>query len=366
MSLKSRIKQEFLSSEAFNASFLTVITGGLVVLVIIITLVHGFSAFSGESTQSVSIKDVESKNAPSSSSGVVASPHPDPQEVETGEAWPLEEEVEKKEEAAEEPQSLEDMKQQVAEQFEHLRKLWAKEGITVDREKKRIEVKGAIIRDKTQRRYPIEYVVVAEGGNTHEAMVLVKAKPSNLNAALLSLGLTPGKTVSFRLKNDPKTSDSGKDAKKEDASDGKDSEKEPAKNPVEEQGDEVEKDYEIIPPTGHVVYIYVKYEGWKEQPIRLLEDLIIDYRTGKSMKRTGWVYVGSRFAKVRLGRKLCMKYLADMERNIVATYLTGSGNSIFDINSLDGIRDTLFDVNPDTAPPMGSKVTMIFSLEPLK
>jgi hypothetical protein len=109
----------------------------------------------------------------------------------------------------------------------------------------------------------------------------------------------------------------------------------------------------------------VKYEGWKERPIRFLEDLMIDLRTGKPIERVGWIYIGSRFARVLQGRDHVVKYMADMERNIIACYLTGFGNAIFDINSLDGIYDTVYDLNPFEAPPMGAKVTLIFSLAPL-
>jgi hypothetical protein len=170
-------------------------------------------------------------------------------------------------------------------------------------------------------------------------MILVKAKPSHLNAALLSIGLKPGKTVSYKKKDPPP--------------------------PQEELDAGTASAYEVIPPTGQVVHIYVKYEGWEERKVRLLEDLLVDLRTGKVMNRVGWIYVGSRFAEVLQGRDRVVKYMADMERNIVACYLLGFGNTIFDINSADGINDALFDVNPEEAPPMGAKISVIFSLNPL-
>jgi len=236
--------------------------------------------------------------------------------------------------------SLDEMKEMISKEWDLLLKTFESEGIKVDLDKKTVEVKGAIIRDVVARRYPIEYVVVSEGGHTHEAMILIKAKPSNLNAALMSLGLNPGKTISSKKKDPPPS--------KEDIESGKTSA------------------YELIPPQGQVVYIYVRYDGWKDSPLRLLEDLIIDYRTGESMQRVGWVYVGSRFATVLQGRQRVVKYMADMEGNVVASYLKGFGNAIFDINSIDGIKDHLFDVNPDLAPPMKSKISLVFSLKPLQ
>jgi hypothetical protein len=160
-----------------------------------------------------------------------------------------------------------------------------------------------------------------------------------LNAALLSLGLEPGTTVKSKKKDPP-----------------------PPREEIEAGTASL---YEIIPPTGTKVHIYVRYDGWKERPIRYLEDLLLDLRTGKPMDRVGWIYVGSRFAEVLLGRDRVVKYMADMERNIVACYLSGFGNSIFDINDVDGVNDTLFDVNPDTAPPLHARVTVVFSINPL-
>ncbi|MHC4944179.1 MAG: YdjY domain-containing protein [Planctomycetota bacterium] len=242
-------------------------------------------------------------------------------------------------ENANEPKSMEDVKKQIETEWARLLEVFESEGISVDREKKIVEVKGAIIRDKSQPQYPIEYVIVSERGNTHEAVILVKATPSNLNAALLSLGLEPGTTVQTKKKDPP-----------------------PPKEEIEAGTASL---WEIIPPTGTLVHIYVRYDGWEERPVRYLEDLLLDLRTGKPMDRVGWIYIGSRFARVLLGRDKVVKYMADMERNIVACYLTGFGNSIFDINNVDGVNDTLFDVNPDTAPPLHAQVTVIFSINPL-
>lgn len=239
-----------------------------------------------------------------------------------------------------EPTNIEEVKKKIEVEWDQLLKVFEAEGISVNKEKKTVEVKGTIIRDpNSPRKYPIEYVIISEGGSAHEALIMVKATPSNLNAALLSLGLNPGKTITSRKKDPPP--------------------------PQDEIDSGNANEYELIPPTGQVVYIYVRYKGWNTRPIRFLEDLILDFRTGRSMKRVGWVYIGSRFAEVLDGRKRVRKYMADMERNIVACYLTGFGNAIFDINTIDGIYDTLFDVHPEDAPPMGAKVDIIFALNPL-
>jgi len=236
--------------------------------------------------------------------------------------------------------TLEQWKKETEKGWEELLVEFESEGISVDLAKKRVSVKGAIIRDKESRRYPIEYVIVTEGGNTHEAMILIRATPSNLNAALLSIGLEAGTSVIYRKKDPPPP--------QEDVEAGKTS------------------PYEVIPPAGTVMKIYVTYEGWEENKHRLLEDLILNLRTRESLERVGWVYVGSRFARVLLGRERTLQYMADMERNIAALYLTGYGNTIFDVNTLEGIDDSVFDVNPETAPPMGAPITLTFSFDELK
>lgn len=232
---------------------------------------------------------------------------------------------------------IEALKQEISDGWDDLLATFEKEGISVDLEKKQVSVKGVIIRDKESRRYPIEYVVVSEGGNTHEALILIKATPSNLNAALLAIGLEPGKTVIFRKKDPPP--------------------------PAEDVEAGRVSPYEVVPPQGTLMKIYVQYDGWEDGKPRFLEDLILDIRTNKSLKRVGWIYVGSRFARVLLGRDRVTRYMADMERNVVALYLTGYGNAIFDINTADGVDDSLFDVNPEKAPPMNAVVTLLFSLE---
>jgi len=217
-----------------------------------------------------------------------------------------------------------------------LTRLFDSQGISLDLKNKKVYVKGTVIRDSLSPQYPIEYVVVSEGGNTHEAFILIKAKPSILNAALLCLGLKPGKTVTKKEISTASDTDLSTEY----------------------------KTWVIIPPTGTVVNIYLNYDGWKDNQTKRLEDLLLNINDGTTMNRNGWVYTGSRFATVLLGRKKEKKYMADMERNIVACYLTGFGNAIFDINCLDGINDSMFDVNPEQAPPMNSKVTIIFSLDP--
>ena len=48
--------------------------------------------------------------------------------------------------------------------------------------------------DRMNAGYPIEYLMVTEGGFTHEALCLVRCLPSRLNAALLTVLVWPANT----------------------------------------------------------------------------------------------------------------------------------------------------------------------------
>lgn len=332
-------KHELFKSDGMNPVVIITVGGVVLIFALLVWFMTSMPYRAEQSGQAETAGSPAAETAGSetaeTASGKAAEPEVEGVPLDTAE--PAEGAAGKRPSSEEEKALLEDWKKSIAEEWQALQETFASEGISVDLERKRVSVKGAIIRDKESRRYPIEYVVVSEGGNTHEAMILVKATPSNLNAALLSLGLEPGTSVIYR-KKDPAPPQEDVDSGKVSA-------------------------YEVVPPCGTVMRIYVHYDGWKERPYRPLEDLIMDLRTRKSLDRVGWVYVGSRFASVLLGKERVQQFMADMERNVVALYLTGYGNCVFDVNTIDGIDDSLFDVNPETAPPLGAKVSLVFSLE---
>jgi len=213
----------------------------------------------------------------------------------------------------------------------------ATEGVTVDFEHRVVEVKGAILLNHMLPSYPIEYLIVNESGYTHEALGIVAVTPSKLNAAFLALGLTPGRTVEF-VKKDPPP-------------------------PVEDLIAGKAKEFDAIPPRGQVVDVAVRWtdeDGSTE--LRPIEDLIRYVTNGKSLPRRGFVYVGSRFHRVLIGVERQERFMADVQGNLVSLYLTGFGNCLFDMNSTEGVEAYLYDVNPETCPPQGTKVTFVFAL----
>lgn len=74
-----------------------------------------------------------------------------------------------------------------------LRRLAPKEEVWVDLERKRVVVGGAVALD----RGPIEFFACPQLTKEHESVIAVKASARLVHAALLAIGLEPGKPVSF-------------------------------------------------------------------------------------------------------------------------------------------------------------------------
>ncbi len=212
----------------------------------------------------------------------------------------------------------------------------AKEGVRIDFARKQVLVKGAILLDRMNSNYPIEYLLVTGGGYTHEAFGIVRATPSKLNAAFLALGLAPGKTVQFEKKEPPP--------------------------PMEKLISGEESEVNVIPPSGPVVDILLRWTDEKGDHYQPIEDMIRYLTNGKSLPRRGFCFVGSRFARLVIGTNREERYMADVEGNVVSLYLSGNGNCLFDMNSDEGLEAYLYDINPDTAPKRGTTVDFVFSV----
>ncbi len=212
----------------------------------------------------------------------------------------------------------------------------ATEGVRVDFAAKVVEVRGVILLDRMNAGYPIEYLIVTQGGFTHESLGMVRCTPSKLNAAFLALGLTPGKSVRF-IKKDPPP-------------------------PVEKLMSGEAREFDVVAPEGPIVDIGVKWTDDEGEHMHSIEDLIRYVTNDRALPRRAFVYVGSRFTRVVIGKDKTEKYLADVEGNITSLYLSGTGNCLFDMNSAEGVESYLYDVNPAVCPPRGTKVTFVFAL----
>jgi hypothetical protein len=223
----------------------------------------------------------------------------------------------------------------------------AEEDLVFDPQKRRIDMKAVVLRDHPSPDFPIEFLLVAQGGFAHETLFLCRVTPSLLNACFLAMGLVPGQSVRTVPTIPPPPSD--------DVLSGK------------------VLPYTIVAPQGTPVYLYVrlppergaKAEGGEvKQKILPVEDLLIDRRSGKPPPFKGWIYIGSRFTRHFFRGELKEVYVADFEGNIIATYLRGGGTTLLEWNEAED-QDDLLDVNPGTVPPRETVVDLIFTLDPL-
>ena len=213
----------------------------------------------------------------------------------------------------------------------------ADHGIHLDVEAREVLVRGATIGDARTLAYPVEYLVVTEMGQTHEALVLVRSQPSVIDACLRALELEPGGPTVVRIK-DPLP-------------------------PEEDIEAGLVSPWQVTAPHGPLIEISM---GWVDDGGQRheasLESLIIDARTGEVLEEKGWIYTGSSYANYRRGRGHKRWYKADMEGDVVAIYLAGVEVCVFERNSLDGLVDGYYFPHPEIMPPPGTPVTVRFKL----
>jgi CubicO group peptidase (beta-lactamase class C family) len=209
------------------------------------------------------------------------------------------------------------------------------QGLALDLEAGTISARGGTLHDAESLRYPIEYLMVTDRGQTHESLFVVKAQPSVLDACLRALGLAPGHPMRWVAK-DPQPSAEAL-----------------------ESGDDVP--WEASPADGPLIAIEAVWtddDGRHHR--RSLESMLIDVRDGEPVEQLDWVYTGSGIGPLRQGRSVVQTFMADLQGNVIATWLTGMGAALFERNSLDGVDDTLYTINPDTAPARNTPVTIVF------
>ncbi|MBI2192099.1 MAG: hypothetical protein HYU36_08955 [Planctomycetes bacterium] len=181
------------------------------------------------------------------------------------------------------------------------------EGLWVDAAKGQIEVQGRICLNQGL----IEYLACAQGGKEHESLLRLDCQPHDLYAALQSLGLKPGQGVEFQ--GQQKT------------------------------------------PTGDLVYLVVEWQRDGKAVSYRAEDLIWNVYEKNPMKRTGWVFVGSRLMKHPATGELL--FVASQERNIAATF--HDPFAILDHPLDTGADDTVYEAHTKLLPEAGTPARLI-------
>ncbi len=211
---------------------------------------------------------------------------------------------------------------------EALVKAAAEKGVRLLADPDRVEVAGVIV----QNRAPLECFAVVSGGREHEAVVAVtgsyprdgKKLPDRLaatiNACLLALGYERGTPVRYS------------------------------------------RDGKVLPPEGEKIRIYVEWKDAEGNRVRVrAEDLVYDIQTKRAMQRDPWVYVGSRFERDPASGETI--YLADATGDVAVTY--SWPNTIIDNITKEAADDVYYTCYTPRIPAVGTKVTLVFSRDPL-
>jgi hypothetical protein len=171
-----------------------------------------------------------------------------------------------------------------------------KEGITFDPKAQTVAVKAVV----NQPQDPIEYLLIHKKGKRHEAIFVTKSKPSVLNAALLMLGLQPGKNATVTEKTPLPT--------------------------LEEVQAGVDP-LIVTPPQGAPFYMTVRWTSPEGKPVEhCVEDMVLDLGTQQALADCSWVYLGGRLA--RLYKNEPEVYIADFEGNLISVCYLSPDNHL--------------------------------------
>lgn len=162
---------------------------------------------------------------------------------------------------------------------------------------------------------PLEFFCCVKGTNDYEAMIRSEAKPSDLHAALLALGLQPGHPVQY-----------SEAAKK------------------------------WIAPQGPPLQISLQYEKDGKPVSEPAWKWIRDTKTKKPAPPFTWIFAGSRLLPEG-------KYAADVTGYLVS--IVNFELTVIDVSQIaSNSNETLeWERNPDITPPAGAKVWMV--IEPV-
>ncbi|CAN5431829.1 hypothetical protein BH10PLA1_BH10PLA1_06760 [soil metagenome] len=180
-------------------------------------------------------------------------------------------------------------------------------GVTVDVKKKQVRVDCESLNVDIR----LEFFCVLNGTNEHESILRTAAKPSDVHAALLMCGLTPGEPVKY--------------------------------------SDATQK---WLPPHGPPLHITCEYlKDGKTVSIPAYR-MMRDAETKKTPSAFTWIFAGSRVMDDG-------KYAADTTGYMVS--VVNFDLTMIDVPNLaSNANETLeWEYNPDTVPKTGTKVTMI-------
>jgi hypothetical protein len=227
--------------------------------------------------------------------------------------------------------AIEDVEKRASADLDALKAELLQGRVTLFENEGRIETTGVICQNEVL----LEWLLVCKGGKTHESVVLLDCRPSLLNAALLALGYRPG--LGARVLPAAKENPPG--------------------------GVAVEGDLVYYPPQGERVHVYLEWTEDGKSVRRRVEECIRNVETGKTMEPAGWVYLGSRFARLEPGGREV--FVADVTRDVAAIWHSFEGNAVLDYAGIAGKDDHTHYAIREKLPPKGAPVKIVLSREAL-
>lgn len=184
----------------------------------------------------------------------------------------------------------------------------------------------------------LEYLLVNPHGAVHESLFVTPVGARELNTALLLLGAKPGENATW-IKRDPA--------------------------PTLEEMRAGAKAWDVAPPKGDGFFLYAAWKVEDDTYFFRVEDLICDRSTGASMRRHSWVYLGSRWVKVRGEKGDEQGFAAELEGNLVNLALFEQGNTLATASLPECVQQTIWMPNGWLVPERHSQLELIFSRERL-
>jgi hypothetical protein len=194
----------------------------------------------------------------------------------------------------------------------------------------------------------LEYLLVNPKGAAHESLFTTEVGPSRLNAALLALGVSPGRNAKWKPKDPP---------------------------PTEEEIRDGVAPYVVEPPSGDGFCLYAAWREGGETHFHRVDDLLRNLETGRSMRRHPWVFLGSRVVRMRSkdGPKDASKdsgtrevFAADVEGNLINIAFFEEGNTLVTAALPECLKQTIWLANGWLLPQRGSPVALVFSRRSLE
>jgi hypothetical protein len=156
---------------------------------------------------------------------------------------------------------------------------------------------------------------------------------SVLNVGLLALGVEPGANATWRPKQP---------------------------QPTPEEVRAGAERFDVTPPSGDSLYLYLGWRSGGETYFFRIEDLIRNLAAGRAMRRHAWVYLGSKM--VPSGRKDGGEaFAADVYQNLICVSFFPEGYTLLTGALEECLDDSIWMLNAWLLPERGTRLAMIAS-----